>query len=264
MKPRIAIPEAHSRDTEYNERSWPLYAQAVERAGGEVVRVPLRLTQSAAAQLVSSCSGILLPGSCADLSPQKYGQQADPATAAADPAREAIDEILIQDAHNMHKPLFCICFGSQSLNVWRGGTLVQDLQVLPVNHRAGRSVAVAHTAAIVPGSLLASLVDASEAPLVDGFLRLPVNSSHHQAIGIAGDNLRVVARCPQDAVVEAVEGPSAAGSGEPGHYVLAVQWHPERTYDTSPTSRALFARLVQEAAHWRPRAIHTSVATPQA
>ena len=78
---------------------------------------------------------------------------------------------------------------------------------------------------------------------MDGYLRLPVNSSHHQAVGIAGHELRVSARCPQDAVIEAVEGPTLAN-----HFVLGVQWHPERTCDSSATSRAIFARLVQEAA----------------
>jgi gamma-glutamyl-gamma-aminobutyrate hydrolase PuuD len=30
-------------------------------------------------------------------------------------------------------------------------------------------------------------------------------------------------------------------------FLLAVQWHPERSYDISPASRALFARLIEEA-----------------
>jgi putative glutamine amidotransferase len=42
--------------------------------------------------------------------------------------------------------------------------------------------------------------------------------------------------------------------------VLGVQWHPERTFEESAASRALFARLVREAAAWVPRAVTTSVA----
>jgi len=96
-------------------------------------------------------------------------------------------------------------------------------------------------------------LDAPEAPLVDDFLRLLVNSSHHQAIGIAGDGLRVVARCPQDSVVEAVEGTA------PDHFVLGVQWHPERSAGISEASRAIFARFVAEAAAWQPRKVSESV-----
>ncbi len=254
-RPRIAIPLPTSTDPDYNHRSWPLYARAVEYAGGDPVEVPLNLSPAEIAKLANSCQGILLPGSPADVNPQKYGQTADPATAPADPARENADELLLQEAHNLHKPLFCICFGTQSLNVWRGGTLVQDLTVLPVNHKAGRTVAIAHSASIVPNSMLGSMIPRNEAPEQDNYLRLPINSSHHQAIGIPGDNLRVVARCPQDGVIEAVDG----GQTSQHHFVLGVQWHPERSYEISGASRAIFGRFIEEAEHWKPRSIQTSI-----
>jgi putative glutamine amidotransferase len=259
MKPRIAIPVPTSTDLAYNQRSWPQYASAIERSGGTPVEIPLAATPTAIADLINTCQAVLLPGSPADVNPQKYGQDPIPECSPADNARENVDELLIQDAHNLYKPVFAICFGLQFLNVWRGGTLVQDLAILPVNHTAGRSVAVAHTAAIPPGSLLGSFLDPAEALVQDEFLRLPINSSHHQAIGIPGDGLRVAARCPQDGVVEAVEG-GQASEGATSHFVLGVQWHPERSYDLSPSSRALFDRFVAQAANWTPRPIHTSVA----
>jgi putative glutamine amidotransferase len=258
-KPRIAIPAPTSTDLEYNLRSWPQYASAVELAGGEAVEVPLTLNPAQIANLINTCQGVLLPGSPADVNPQKYGQDAIEACAPADHARENVDELLIQDAHNLYKPIFAICFGLQFLNVWRGGTLVQDLSILPVNHAAGRGVAIAHSAAIAPDSLLGSLLDSTEAPEQDDFLRLPINSSHHQAIGIPGDGFRVAARCPQDGVIEAVEG-GQASEGATSHFVLGVQWHPERSYDISQSSRTLFDRFVAQAAAWTPRPIHTSVA----
>jgi putative glutamine amidotransferase len=259
MKPRIAIPVPTSTDLAYNQRSWPQYAAAVERSGGVPVEIPLNETPRPIADLINTCQAVLLPGSPADVNPQKYGQDPIPECSPADSARENVDELLIQDAHNLYKPIFAICFGLQFLNVWRGGTLVQDLSILPVNHTAGKSVAVAHSAAIAPDSLLGSLLDPAEAPAQDEFLRLPINSSHHQAIGIPGDGLRVAARCPQDGVIEAVEG-GQASEGATSHFVLGVQWHPERSYDLSPSSRTLFDRFVQQAAVWTPRPIHTSVA----
>jgi putative glutamine amidotransferase len=259
MKPRIAIPVPTSADLAYNQRSWFQYAAAVERSGGAPVEVPLNATPTAIADLINTCQAVLLPGSPADVNPQKYGQEPIPECSPADSARENVDELLIQDAHNLYKPIFAICFGLQFLNVWRGGTLVQDLSILPVNHTAGKSVAIAHNAAIAPDSLLGSFLDPAEAPQQDDFLRLPINSSHHQAIGIPGDGLRVAARCPQDGVIEGVEG-GQASEGATSHFVLGVQWHPERSYDLSPTSRALFDRFVEQAASWTPRPIHTSVA----
>jgi putative glutamine amidotransferase len=259
MKPRIAIPVPTSADLTYNQRSWPMYASAIERSGGEPVEIPLKATPAEIANLINTCQAVLLPGSPADVNPHKYGQEPIPECATADPARENVDELLIQDAHNLYKPILAICFGTQFLNVWRGGTLVQNLNILPVNHPAGRSVAIAHTAAIAPDSLLGSVIGSAEAPEEDGFLRLPVNSSHHQAIGIPGDGLRVSARCPHDAVIEAVEG-GQSPDATAHHFVLGVQWHPERSYDISPASQALFQRFVAEAAAWVPRPIHTSVA----
>jgi putative glutamine amidotransferase len=257
-KPRIAIPIPMSTDLEYNRVSWPQYASAVERAGGEPVEVPLTLNPTEIANLINTCQGILLPGSPADVNPQKYGQDAIEACAPADPARENVDELLLQDAHNLYKPILTICFGTQMLNVWRGGTLIQDLRVMPVNHGAGGAVAIAHSASVAPASMLGGLLTAKEAPLQDDFLRLPINFSHHQAIGIPGDGLRVAARCVQDGVIEAVEGGQSPEGAE--HFVLGVQWHPERSYEISAASRAIFASFVHEAAVWTPRAIRTSVA----
>ena len=261
MKPRIAIPLPTSTDADYNQRSFPQYATAVERSGGTPVEIPLHATPVEIVNLINTCQGVLLPGSPADVNPHKYGQDPVPETASADLPRENVDELLLQDAHNLYKPIFAICFGIQMLNVWRGGTLVQDLNILPVNHAAGKKVAIAHSAAVAPESVLGTLITPEEAPDQEGFSRLPINSSHHQAIGIAGDGLRISARCPQDAVVEAVEGGQAT-EGATAHFVLGVQWHPERSYDLSPASRALFDRFIAEAKAWQPRTVHTSVATP--
>lgn len=241
--PRIAIPVPTLNDEKYNERSWPEYAKAVEDSGGVAVKIPLTASPAEVAQLASSCEGVLLPGSGADVDPQKYGHERIPECAPSDPAREAVDELLMQDAANLHKPLFGICYGLQSWNVWRGGTLIQDLHT-SVNHKPGRAVAEAHQVSIEAGSRLAKIVPARE---------LTVNSSHHQAADQPGDGLRVVARSIGDGVIEAVE-----GTGE--QFVLAVQWHPERTYKIDPASRALFAALNAAAAAWRPRIIRESVA----
>jgi putative glutamine amidotransferase len=202
--------------------------------------------------LVASCDGVLLPGSPADVDPALYGAERDPATAAADPAREAVDYLLLEDAEKQGKPVLGICFGVQSLNVWRGGSLVQDLTPLPVNHEAGSKVAIAHTAIVAKDSLLASLLTEEEAPERDGFLRLPINTSHHQAVAAPGAGLRIVARSPEDGVIEAVEmdtDDSMFHVEHPGakQFVLGVQWHPERSFEISAASRALFARLVAEA-----------------
>ncbi len=187
-------------------------------------------------KLVESCDAVLLPGSRADVDPAKYAAARDPKTADSDLPRDSVDELLLQHAYHLRKPVLGICYGLQILNVYRAGSLVQHIDS-PVNHEAGRKVAVAHHVLVDTGSRLAQIVQGTEAQV----LELPVNSSHHQSADKVGDDLHVVARCPQDGIIEAIEGTS------PDHFVLAVQWHPERSIDDDAPSRAIFSALVKAA-----------------
>ena len=232
MRPRIAIPVPHSGDPEYASRSLPQYQHAVEKAGGEPVAIPLNKTPAEVMKLIEQCDAVLLPGSRADVDPAKYDASRDVRTNAADAARDTVDELLLQDAYNMKKPVLGICYGLQMLNVYRSGTLIQHIESA-INHEAGRKVAVAHTIEVEPASKLAGILGASHS--------VPVNSSHHQSADVIGDCLRVVARSPEDGIIEAVEGTS------PDHFVLAVQWHPERSIDDDESSRAIFRALVEAA-----------------
>jgi len=243
MKPRIAIPVPNSKRTDYVLRAMPQYESAVRAAGGEPVVIDVKGTNAEIAQAVKLCDGVLLPGSPADVDPQKYGAQKHPGTTPADPRRDNADELLLQDAYNMRKPIFATCYGLQSLNVWRTGTLAQDLPTL-VKHEAGKATVRAHRVQLDPQSKLAAVLREAGA-LPESFgLVMAVNSNHHQAPDVLGDGLRLVAWCPEDGVKEAVEGTA------PDHFVLGVQWHPERTHEDDAASRALFRAFVKAAAEW--------------
>jgi putative glutamine amidotransferase len=264
MPPRIAIPLPHSADREYAERAIPQYERAIQQAGGQPVRVPLDQTPAEVMKIIERCDGVLLPGSKADIDPAKFGAPRSPHTAPADPRRDTVDELLLQDAYNMRKPVLGICYGLQTLNVYRTGSLIQHIpDFLPeqlrtsVNHEAGKKVAIAHAVAIEKDSKLAGIlgereghgfshvetsVNVNPALAAEGNkLLLQVNSSHHQSADVIGDGLRVSARCPTDGIIEALEGTS------PDHFVVAVQWHPERSVDQDEPSRVLFRALVEAA-----------------
>jgi putative glutamine amidotransferase len=240
-KPRIAIPEPCSYDPEYSGRALPPYLRAIEAAGGEPVIIPLQSSPEEIARLITSCAAILLPGSKADVDPQKFNAPAHPRTAPADPPRDAADELLLQDAYNLHKPVFGICYGLQSLNVWRTGSLVQHIES-KVNHSAGAKAEVAHKVTVAQDSVLAKEIFSGK-----DSTPVPVNSSHHQSADVVGDGLRAVAHCAEDGVIEAIEGTV------PGHYVLAVQWHPERTFETDRVSNNLFRGFIDSAREWNKR-----------
>lgn len=199
--------------------------------------ISLQSSPEQIAREVSGCAAVLLPGSKADVEPQKYGEQKSSDTAPADPLRDAADELLLQDAYSQRKPILGICYGLQALNVWRSGSLIQHLQTT-VEHQPANRLESAHQAQFERGSWLSEL-------LGKGLESIPVNSSHHQAVQKVGDGLRVAARCPADEVIEAVEGT------DPAHYVLAVQWHPERGFERDAFSRTIFKSLVQAAARWQ-------------
>jgi putative glutamine amidotransferase len=269
----------HSTDLEYGQRAIPQYERAVVLAGAEPVRIRLDPTAAEVKDLIAACDAVLLPGSNADIEPAKFQQERSPHCAPPDALREQVDELLLADAYRQRKPLLGICYGLQSLNVFRGGSLIQHIpEFLPeaarmkVNHEAGKKVRVAHTVQIEQSSQLAMILQnknrngrarPDETPSIreghglsgadtasrlnqasatgGNALILPVNSSHHQSADTIGEGLRVIARCPDDNIIEAVEDTS------PDHFVLAVQWHPERSVNDDAASRAIFNALVRAA-----------------
>jgi putative glutamine amidotransferase len=250
MRPRIAIPIPNS-DSKYADKVMPQYRHAVEQSGGEPIDIPIHVEPHQIAQLIKSCDGVLLPGSPADVDPQKYGvAERDPKTTDMDKERDDADELLIQDAHNMRKPILGICYGMQSLNVWRTGTLRQHIRSCVRHSRpdgAPPSMYIVHPVVVEAGTMLSHIV----APTIHqdhGSPKINVNSSHHQAVELPGDGLLISAVCPEDGVVEAIEGTSG------DHFVLGVQWHPERSFEDDDYSKAIFRALVDAARRWHEQA----------
>ncbi len=259
--PRIAIPEPTSADTAYNQRSLPQYIHAVKSAGGVAVPIPLHESPEVQANLLRSCSAVLLPGSGADVDPARYGQTPVKECAARDEVREAVDNLIFDHAFTRLKPVLGVCYGMQSLNVWRKGSLIQHLpgnspadlpqtearpgtqSATVVNHAPGRQIQDAHLVTLTPGSRLSHILAASVEKIADSSV-LSVNSSHHQAVGLPGDRLTVAAKSTADGVIEALEGTDS------DQFLVAVQWHPERSYDNSPASRALFSAFLRAARSW--------------
>jgi putative glutamine amidotransferase len=197
--------------------------------------IPTFAPATVATEYLTRLDGVLLPGSASDIDPACYGQAPHPHMGKSVPEREALDFALLGLAEKSGLPVLGICFGAQSINVFRGGTLVQDIPsivsgaVFHDDHGEPEQSA-RHSIQLSRGSLLARLA---------GTEALEVNSFHHQAVAEPGANLRAVATSP-DGVIEAVEDTA-------GRFVVGVQWHPERGLQENAFSRALFTAFIQEA-----------------
>jgi putative glutamine amidotransferase len=238
-RPRVGVPY-RTRKEEVTGLSAKLanYLEAVRQAGAEPVPISLLLVPGELRELARTLDGVVLSGSPADVDPARFGAARQPECADSDVDRERTDFALLEHAFAEHKPVLAICFGIQSLNVFLGGTLIQDIPsaihttIEHEWHREEGAPEPFHAARIETGSQLARLAGTNEAR---------VNSSHHQSVKEPGQGLRIAARAP-DGVVEAVE-----WTGD-SNWVTGVQWHPERMAATDFLAQSLFRSLVSAAA----------------
>jgi putative glutamine amidotransferase len=237
-RPRVGIPWRTSPEETAN--NWPKiknYEDAVRKAGGEPVLIPLK-DHEERDRLIPTLDAYVLPGSPSDVEPAEYGAVNHGKSEPADAAREQTDRAILKHALAEKKPVLAICYGCQLLNVYLGGTLIQDLRSelgTTTPHRKKDAVPERkddpiHVATFEPGSRLASIASSSQAE---------INSSHHQAIEKPGQNLRVTAHAT-DGVIEGVE-----WTGD-SNWVLGVQWHPERMAG-DPFSERLFSEFIAAA-----------------
>ena len=244
-KPKIIIPMPTSFDEEYNARCWRQYAAGCERFGAEAVALPLELDQSAQAKIVATGNAVLLPGSPADVNPEKYGEPRQPRCSQSDAFREAADELLLQDAFNLGKPVLGVCYGMQSHECLAGGRADPAPGNL-TNHTPGREIQQAHALVVEQGSRLSAIDLACE-----GARTPQVNSSHHQAVGRAGDGLRVTATSAGDGTIEAVEGE--------GSFSLECNGIRRGRFPDSALSAQVFEEFVEAARNWEPAEVSTSI-----
>jgi len=204
------------------------YPDAVLSAGGLPVIIPLLATAESVNPLTERLDGILLPGNDSDLDPGLYGATRLDACGPSQPLRDGMDFFLLKTAMRRQIPILAICFGTQSLNAFLGGSLIQDIPTAietGIRHSNPESKgAPCHEIRIAAGSVLEGLA---------GGLRPMVNSTHHQSIERPGKGLEVIAQAP-DGVVESVFGT------DPRHWILGVQWHPEKSRGFDEFSRNLF------------------------
>ena len=187
------------------------YSRAVETAGGRAV------FGSGSAGQAALWDALLLPGG-GDLEPWRYGQE-NTASRSLEPERDRAELALLEDFTAAGKPVLGVCRGLQTVNVFFGGTLAQDIP----GHGALEGRDRLHAVRTAPSALLPFLGE-----------KALVNSAHHQAADRLGTGLRAV-QWTADGVVEAL-----CHRRLP---VWGVQWHPERL-EASPAGRDLLGAFL--------------------
>jgi putative glutamine amidotransferase len=234
VKPLIAVSTRprHAGDVS----GWPdtqaavmqmLYVESIWRAGCmEAMLAPRNLSDDDALDLLSRVDGLVLVGG-GDVDPARYGQPPHPTVYGVNAASDDLELTLARAAVELQLPTLAICRGMQVLNVAMGGTLKQHLEPDEGwgEHRAG----TCHPVKVMAGSQLAELGgDRFDAAW----------SFHHQAIDELAPGLTINATA-EDGCIEGFEHEDS--------WIMAVQWHPERTAASDPQQQALFDELGRQA-----------------
>lgn len=204
MGPRVAVTLSVLNGNVARVASREHYLSALRDAGFEVIPV------DAASDIPDEFDALCLTGG-EDVEPSRYDAAPDPLAEPPDPKRDALELALVETARERNLPVLAICRGFQVLNVAYGGSLVQHVE----GHRAANGPIVPHLAVAAPGSKLAEAC---------GTEPFSVNARHHQAVDERSLAPGLVPTARIDGFVEAFEDPTRP-------WVVAVQWHPERSAD---------------------------------
>ena len=166
-----------------------------------------------------------------DISPDYYHEKNTGKSRSICPLLDKSEKLLIEHAMKKDIPILGICRGMQALNVFCGGSLIQDIPSeigAAEIHSSENENAVFHNIQISKSSPLSKIM---------GFGSHRVNSYHHQAVKKLASGFAIAASAA-DGIVEAIFCPSKK-------FVLGIQWHPERDIDAVPENTKIISAFIK-------------------
>lgn len=213
------------------------YIEAIIKAGGTPVIVPVNTDAATLKDIVNTLDGLILTGG-GDVNPPFYKEKALPNHSLdIDTLRDDYEIKLLKFAADLNIPILGICRGEQLINVVYGGTLYQDIdkqhKKTNIAHKQTEPrEQPTHEVNIVRGTQLAKILGKTD--------NIPVNTIHHQSVKTVAPNFVINATAP-DGVVEGIE-------AYPDRPILSVQWHPEALIAGGDSSMLkIFDFIVEEA-----------------
>ena len=229
MKPLIGVCASHdigNRQFFVREN----YMESLIRAGGIPVLLPMNTDAEVCRQMMERMDALFLAGG-GDVDPAYYHMEKIPECGEIDPLRDAFEFLVLKEALDRNPPVFGVCRGIQVMNVFFGGTLIQDIPTqaggLEVHQQGDHYDLPIHSIDLCPDGLLAKIIPEK---------KIAVNSSHHQSILKVADALSVDA-FSEEGIIEAVHLKNS-------EKVYGVQFHPEHFTYKSKIAQSLFDYFV--------------------
>ena len=206
------------------------YVDSVVRAGGVPFVMPICKDENIIKKMIENVDGVIMTGGV-DIHPFRFNEEPNPKIGEISKERDDFDFLIMKHAFEKNKPIFGICRGIQLINVFFGGTLIQDINSqkntkILHSQTAPRDVAT-HKIKIKKDSVIFDIFGKSA----------EVNSFHHQAIGKLSKDFKITSAA-NDGIIESIE------FKKKDRFILGVQWHPECMTEKDEKMQNIFSMFV--------------------
>ncbi|MBR5309865.1 MAG: gamma-glutamyl-gamma-aminobutyrate hydrolase family protein [Oscillospiraceae bacterium] len=223
MKPIIGILPSYDQDKKQIFLD-DFYLDEITSSGGFAVVLAPTLDKEAVIETLDRIDGLVISGGV-DIDPKYYGKENTGKSVGITPLLDESEYLYITLALEKDLPILGICRGMQALNVFGGGTLIQDIPTeykTETIHNLEKPDVAFHNLTVLPDNPLADMIGPGEHR---------INSYHHQAV----DELApfyAVAAVSEDGLVESIYRTDKK-------FVLGVQWHPERDFHVAINNKKI-------------------------